>query len=309
MAYADGRPPNGVGNHNNFDLEDAPTPSGQSQPVVPWVGVSPDYFKLLGLHLLEGRLLDERDSLPTAEPVIVVDRAWARRFFPNGSAVGRRLKDGGCTACAWTIVVGVVTEVKYDGLDRPDNGTVYSPWNPQLNLYYLIARTSVTATTIVPQLRDVVRRLDADLPLSEAATIDDLVDQSLTRPRSLSVLVVAVATVALMLSLIGIYGVMAYYVQQHAKDIGIRLALGGSRGNLFRLVVGQGMTVVAGGVALGLLAALAATRAMSSLLFGVDAADVSTFAAVAVLMTIVALAACALPAHRAVARPAGVCSA
>jgi len=307
VAYADGRPPNGVGNHNNFDLEDAPTPAGQSQPVVPWVGVSPDYFKLLGLQLLEGRLLDDRDSLPTAESVIVVDRAWARRFFPNGSAVGRRLKNGGCTTCAWTVVVGVVTAVKYDGLDRPDNGTVYSPWNPQLNTYYLIARTGVAATTIVPQLRDAVRRLDADLPLSEVATMDDLVDQSLTRPRSLSVLVVAVAAVALLLSLIGIYGVMAYYVQQHAKDIGIRLALGGSRGDLFRLVVGQGMTVVAGGVALGLLAALLLTRAMSSLLFGVGAADLSTFAAAAALMTVVAFAACALPAHRAVGvEPAAV---
>jgi putative ABC transport system permease protein len=159
----------------------------------------------------------------------------------------------------------------------------------------------------VPRLRDVVRRMDADLPLAEVATIDDLVDRSLTRPRSLSILVAAVATVALLLSLIGIYGVMAYYVQQHAKDIGIRLALGGSRGDLFRLVVGQGMTVVAGGVAIGLLAALAATRAMSSLLFGVGAADAPTFAAAAALMMVVAFAACALPAHRAVGvQPASV---
>jgi putative ABC transport system permease protein len=302
VAYADGRPPNGVGNHNNFDLEDAPTPAGQSQPVVAWISVSPAYFQLLGLKLLEGRLFDERDARTSdnAERPIVVDRAWARRFFPIGSVIGRRLKEGGCTQCPWTVVVGVVTEVKYDGLDSPDAGTVYSPWNPQNSLYYLIARTGVTATTIVPRLRDVVRRMDGDLPLSEIATIDDLVDRSLTRPRSLSILVAAVATVALLLALIGVYGVMAYYVQQHAKDIGIRLALGGSRSDLFWRVVGQGMTVVAAGVALGLLAALAATRAMSSLLFGVSAADVPTFAAVAALMTIVAFAACALPAHRAV---------
>jgi putative ABC transport system permease protein len=309
VAYADGRPPNGVGNHNNFDLEDAPTPSGQSQPVVAWISVSPEYFQLLGLKLLEGRFFDERDARTpdNAERPIVVDRAWARRFFPGGSVIGRRLKEGGCTQCPWTVVVGVVTAVKYDGLDSPDAGTVYSPWNPQFSLYYLIARTGVAATTVVPRLRDVVRRMDGDLPLSEVATIDDLVDRSLTRPRSLSILVAAVATVALLLSLIGIYGVMAYYVQQHAKDIGIRLALGGSRGDLFRLVVGQGMTVVAGGVAIGLLAALAATRAMSSLLFGVGAADVPTFAAVAALLTVVAFAACALPAHRAVGvQPASV---
>src|SRR5437764_14599612 len=127
------------------------------------------------------------------------------------------------------------------------------------------------------------------------------------RPRSLSLLVSAVAAVALLLSVIGIYGVMAYYVQQHAKDIGIRLALGGSRGDLFRLVVGQGMAVVAGGVVVGLLVSLAATRAMSSLLFGVSAADPRTFVATAGILALVALAACAIPARRAIAvEPASV---
>ena len=153
---------------------------------------------------------------------------------------------------------------------------------------------------MVPAVRTAVRGLDAGLPFSNVATIDELVNRPLARPQSLSVLVATLAAVALLLSVIGVYGVMAYYVQQHAKDIGIRLALGGSRGDLFRLIVGQGMTVVAGGVALGLLAALAATRAMSSLLFGVGTADVPTFAAVAALMTVVAFAACALPARRAV---------
>src|SRR5262249_7763393 len=132
-------------------------------------------------------------------------------------------------------------------------------------------------------------------------------DRSRARRRSLSVLVPAVAAVALLLSLIGVYGVMASYVQQHKKDIGIRLALGGSRGDLFRLVVGQGMTVVAGGIVVGLLAALAVTRAMSSLLFGVSAADLRTFVAVAGMLTAVALAGCAIPARRAVGvQPASV---
>ena len=149
--------------------------------------------------------------------------------------------------------------------------------------------------------------MDPNLPVSSVATFDDLVDASLARPRSLSVLVSTVATVALLLAVIGIYGVMAYYVQQHAKDIAIRLALGGSPGSLFRLVVGQGMTFVGAGVAVGLIVSFAATRAMSSLLFGVSASDPMTFAAVACVLAGVALAACALPAGRAIrVQPAAV---
>ncbi len=152
-----------------------------------------------------------------------------------------------------------------------------------------------------------MRELDPNRPFSTVATLDDLVDTYLTGRRSLSVLVSAVAAVALLLSIIGIYGVMAYYVQQHARDIGIRLALGGSRGDLFRLVVGQGMAVVSAGVAIGLLVSFGATRAMSSLLFGVSAADPRTFAGVAGILTTVALAACAIPARRAIAvQPASV---
>ena len=126
IAFADSRPPNGAGNFNNFDLEDFPTAAGQSQPVTPWVSVSPDYFRLLGLSLLDGRLLEERDGAAANLESVVVDRAWARRFFPNQSAVGKRFHEGGCTTCPWTTVVGVVSEVKYAGLDKPDDGTVYT---------------------------------------------------------------------------------------------------------------------------------------------------------------------------------------
>src|SRR5205823_1337284 len=130
-ATADGRPPNDVNNLNNFDLEDAPTPSGQSQPIAPWISVTPEYFRLLGLNLLQGRLLDARDGLTTTVESVVVDRAWAARFFPHGNAVGRRLKEGGCTQCPWTTVVGVISDVKYMGLDKPDRGTVYAAMPPQ----------------------------------------------------------------------------------------------------------------------------------------------------------------------------------
>ena len=312
VAFADGRPPNGVGNYNNFDLEDFPAAAGQSQPVTPWVSVTPGYFRLLGLTLLDGRLLEERDgSLPNIESV-VVDRAWARRFFPNQRAVGKRFHEGGCTTCPWTTVVGVVSEVKYNGLDKPDDGTVYTAMAGQGSaspdrVRFFLARTDVDAMAVAPAVQQAVRELDPSLPLAGFATLDDLVEQSLQRPRSISMLVGSFAAVALVLSLVGIYGVMAYYVQQQTKDIGIRLALGGRPGHVLGMIVREGMKVVAGGVLAGLLLAFGATRLMSSLLFGVGAADAATFAAVAIVMVGVALAACLVPARRAIGvQPAAV---
>jgi predicted permease len=299
VAFADGRPPNDVGNFNNFDLEDFPTPAGQSQPVTPWVSVTPEYFQMLGIALVEGRLLDQRDARTDNLESVVVDRAWARRFFPNGSAVGKRFREGGCTSCPWTAVVGVVSDVKYAGLDKPDEGSVYWPLTPDSGNRYLIARTHLDPAMVLPAVQQVVRQLDPGLPFSSVATYDELVALSLERPRVLSLLVGSFATVALVLSIIGIYGVMAFYVQQHLKDISIRLALGGSPADVLRVVVGHGMKVVLGGVIVGLVTAGFLTRLMSSLLFGVDATDGLIFTVVTALLLGVALVACLVPARRA----------
>jgi putative ABC transport system permease protein len=300
VAFADGLPPSGVGNLNNFDLEDFPAPPGQSQPSTPWVATTPEYFRVLGLTLLEGRLLDERDALTQDLESVVVDRAWAQRFFPNRSAVGKRFREGGCTTCPWISVVGVVSDVKYLGLDEPDDGTVYSPISEQELARFLVVRTRADPSTLLPALQRVVRELDPSAPLSNIATMDDLVTQSLERPQSLSWLVATFALVALVLSVVGISGVMGYYVHQHLKDISIRMALGGSSADVLRLVMGHGMRVVVTGVFLGVLAALGVTRLMSSLLFGVTAADALTFLTVSGGLVIVALVACFVPARRAI---------
>lgn len=306
VASADSLPPNQVGQHNNFDLEERPAQPGQSQPVTPWAGISPGYVPTLGLKLVEGRLLDERDAQAETLPAVMVDRAWARRFFPNESAVGKRLRSGGCTDCPWTTVVGVLSEVKYEGLEQSDQGTVYWPINAG-TARFLIVRTTADPLSVAPAVREAVRSLEPAAPMTNIATVGSLVDQSLLRPQSLSLLVASFAGVALLLSIIGIYGVMGYYVQQHLKEIGIRIALGGNRGDVARLVIGQGMTVVVAGVIAGTAVAFAATRLMASLLFGVGAADPRTFAAVAVLMLSVALVACAVPAWRAMRlQPAAV---
>ena len=196
IAFTDGRPPDDVDNFNNFDLEEAPTPSGKSQPVTAWVAVTPDYFQLLGLTLLEGRLLNERDGLADNLESVVVDRAWAKRFFPGKKAVGKRFKEGGCTTCPWTSVVGVVSEVKYAGLDQPDQGTVYTALEPASRFRYIVVRTTAAPASVLANVRQVVREIDPALPFSSVATFDELIDRSLQRPRSLSLLVAAFAVVA-----------------------------------------------------------------------------------------------------------------
>jgi putative ABC transport system permease protein len=305
VAFADGRPPNDVNNFNNFDLEDAPTPPGHSQPVTPWVDVSPDYFRVLGLPLLDGRLLDGRDSLPNSPPVVVVDRAWGRRFFPRQSAVGRHLREGGCTTCPMTTVVGVVSDVKYAGLDKPDEGTVYAPMAPERMGRSLIIRTSADPAAVVGAVRQAIREVNPTLPLYNVATVDELVERSLDRPRSLSMLIGGLAISALVLSIIGIYGVMAYHVHQHTKEIGIRIALGGSRRAVLGLIVGQGMRTVGVGVAVGLLAAVSLARLTASLFFGVGAGDPATLAGVCALLLGTALMACLIPALRVTALEPG----
>ncbi|HET7746808.1 MAG TPA: ADOP family duplicated permease, partial [Vicinamibacteria bacterium] len=269
VAYADDRPPQ-IGNVNNFDLEDFPSES--RQPLAPFLGVTPEYFDLLRLPLLSGRRLDRQDALKETIEAVVVDRAWEKRFFAEGTAVGKRFREGGCTTCPWTTVVGVVPNVQYGGLSNPDEGAVYYPLPPGERARFLIVRTRIDPQRALPTVAWVLRELDPSLPLAGVATMDDVVASSLERPRSLALVVAAFGVVALLLSIVGIYGVMAYYVQQHWKDISIRMALGGRAGTIVRWIVGQGMGVVAGGVVVGLVEAVFAARAVTGLLFRVGAA-------------------------------------
>ncbi len=298
-AFADSLPPDTAFNINNFDLEERPTVAGQSQPSTPWVAVTPDHFRVLGLQLLDGRLLEQRDAETQNLEAVVVDRAWAQHFFPGKSAVGKRFKEGGCTACPWTTVVGVVSDVKYNGLDQPDQGTVYSPMAGGVSRFALI-RTNGDPGAVIPSLRQAVRSLDPNVALTSLATGDDLVAQSLERPASLSLLVGSFATVALILSVIGVYGVMSYYVQENRREISIRRALGGAEPDVLRLVIGRGMTVVVAGLAIGIGLAFASTRLLSTLLFGVGAADPTTLALVSLSLLAVALLACLFPARQAI---------
>jgi putative ABC transport system permease protein len=298
VSFADSRPPSDINQENDINLEDHPTPPGKIRPASPWVGVTPEFFRTVGLSLQEGRLLDVSDFADNAAEVVVVDRAWADRFFPGQRVLGRRFHSGGCDACPWTSVVGVVGTVKYLGLDAPDQGTVYWPLNERERSRYIMIRSDRPSALTAP-LQQAMRELDPNLALSGVATVDDLVTSSLSTPRYLSVLVGTFAAAALLLSLVGIYGVMTYFVQQRRRDIGIRLALGGDPSQVGRLVIGQGLAVVAVGVVLGLGTSVFTSQIISSVLFGVSATDPSTMVMVPGVLIVAAIIACALPARRA----------
>ncbi len=301
VGHGSGRPPQEVDMLNNFNLEDKPTPTDQAEPVVPWPVVSRDYFRTLGIPLLKGRLFDERDR-DGAPSVAVVDQAWAARFFPNEDPIGRRFRSGGCNRpdCPWTTVIGVVGNVKFTGLDIPAQGTIYEPqlqntWWGQV----LFVRTAGDTDSVLPAIRAIVRELDPALPISSVATMDELMQNALDSPRNTLSLIAAFAAVALLLAAIGIYGVMSYFVQQHTRDIGIRLALGAGPAAVLRLIVGKGLRVVVVGVAIGVSAALWLTRFMTSILFEVSATDTVTFVSVTAGLVVTAAIAVTLPARRA----------
>jgi predicted permease len=302
VGFSNGRPPDRYPMENNFVLVDRPVPPGATEPSVPWMSATPEYFGALGVPLIEGRVFDDLDLADDAEPVLIVDQAWAERFFPGERALGRGVLQGGCPTCTPFRIVGIVGSARYTGLDHSGGGTVYWPYWPLLGTDrsgFFFVRTSIDPLSVLPSVRAVVREMDPSLPVAGAATMEALVHGSLDTPRYLTILVTGFAAVALLLSVIGVYGVMSNFVQHHTKDIAIRIAVGGGPGSVSRAVVGRGMRLVGIGVAVGVGGALLLTRYMSSLLYEVGTTDTMTFSAVPALMLSVAVLACFLPARRA----------
>lgn len=270
--------------------------------------VSPDYFKTLGIALKSGRLLTEADN-ETAPPVAVVDEAFEKRFWPDTGAVGKRFvyRFNNGTNIQWGQVVGVVSHVRHYGIDevkqfglaQEGREEFYQPYaqNPS-NRMYLAIKTSVDPLSLTNAVRGEVLSLDPSQPIYDIKTMDQLASTSLAQRQLNMVLFASFSGIALILAAVGIYGVMSYSVTQRTHEIGIRMALGARQRNVLGLVVRQGMMLAITGVVVGLGAAIGLTRLMSSLLFGVSATDPLTFAAIAVTLTIVALAACLVPARR-----------
>ncbi|HWS90362.1 MAG TPA: ABC transporter permease [Pyrinomonadaceae bacterium] len=302
--------PFGRAAEKGYWLEGMPEPRQSSDwPDVYAQWVSPEFHQTLGIGLLAGRYIEERDVADSPQ-VALVDDEFVRRNFPNGSppdALGKRLRFGGDDE-PWFEIVGVVSHVRQNGLDEEGRPGVYRPWAQigprQLAAGYtramdFIVKTSVEPTQLVEPIRGAVQSLDRDQPLGNVRTLESLVEQTVAPRRFSMTLATVFACVALVLGAVGLYGVLSYTVAQRAREIGIRMALGARRADVHRLVISQGMALALAGVAAGVAASLALTRLMSGLLFGVSATDAPTFVVITLLLLLVALVACYLPARRA----------
>ena len=253
------------------------------------------YFETMGIPLKAGRLFNQYDTAD-APRVAVIDERMARDYWPNTNAVGKRFRTGGADSKGpWITVVGIVGRVKQYALDADDRIALYLPHAQ----YPTRAMSIVVRGATAQAVRAHLRALDPGLPVYQVRSMEDRVAESLARRRFTLVMLAAFAVLSLVLAAIGIYGVMSYLVTQGTREIGIRMALGASTETVFAFVLRRGMSIACGGLAAGMLAAYPLTGLMQSLLFGVKASDMATYAAAAVTLALVALIACYLPARRA----------
>jgi putative ABC transport system permease protein len=280
-------------------IDGRPVPPIGERPIILLGIVGPDYFKTMGIPLLQGRFFDDRDNA-TAPVTVIINQSFARRFFPDENPIGKRVLTGGAQPVARE-VVGVVGDIRQLGLDTAPNESFYlcSNQRPQLAMA-VVVRTEGPPTSVSSALRARVLAIDHDQPIASVQTMEELVTSSVSSQRFISMLLGTFAAVALLLAAIGIYSVMAYTVSQRTGEIGLRMALGAGSQDVLRLVVGQGMTMALIGVAIGLIGAFGLTRVMSSLLFNISATDPITFVAVPLILTGVATGACLVPARRAI---------
>ncbi|MFL6215596.1 MAG: ABC transporter permease [Blastocatellia bacterium] len=286
----------------SFEIEGQPLPPGQ-HPSSAYRAVSLDYFRAMGIRLLKGRDFNERDGYDAA-PVIIINEAYAERYFPNEDPLGKRIRPGISVETgkrpAWREVIGVVGNVRHQSLTRDFTPEYYVPQSQiPFDSMTLVVKTASDPHGIVNAVREEVRAMDKDLPLFNIRTMDDYLSRSVAQPRLIALLLMIFAGLALLLTMIGLYGVMSYSVAQRTHEIGIRMALGASPRDVLALVVKQGMLVVAVGVGIGLAVAYLVTKVMAGLLFGIGAKDPLTFAAIAAIIAGIALAACFVPARRA----------
>jgi putative ABC transport system permease protein len=268
--------------------------------------ISPDYFKTMGIPLLSGRFFDTHDD-ENAMGAVIINQTAAKQVWPGQNPLGQVVVAIGNIAPARAVVVGVVGDVRFGGLDTDSDIEVYFSYpqipegvsNGVIGSMAVVARTGGAPENLAPVIRRTVASLDKDIPVSSVVTMKDLELNSAGSRKFQMTLLGTFAAIALALAIVGIYGVISYWVVQRTKEIGIRIAIGAESRDVLRLVVGKGMMLAMAGLALGIAAGFALTRLMSGLLFGVAPTDAPTFVIAGVLLTSTALAACGIPAWRA----------
>ena len=289
---------------DSFEIEGRVAPADGSSLSANFNPIGPDYFVTVGAPMVKGRQFTAQDD-PDHPGVVIINEAFVRNYFPNEEPLGRRLKLGpsriwrGQRLTSFEIV-GVVRDVKSAGLQAASEPTYYVPaTQAPLHDMTLMVRTTTEPATIVPSLRQAVWAVDPNQPISNVATMEQIVSDSIAQPRLNMTLMGLFGALALILAAVGIYGLLSYAVTQRTQEMGIRMALGAQVGDVLGLVLKQGMILALIGQAIGLAGALALTRLIRGLLFGVTPTDVTIFVAVTGVLTTIALLACYLPARRA----------
>jgi predicted permease len=287
---------------NAFTLENDTLPPGSPQPGAFRVIVTPDYLKTLGVKLVEGRFYEEADMAP-GRRLFVVDQSFARKFFPDRPAIGGRFSFGGRPEKPeeWPQIIGIVKDVPHNGVEeKSGNPFIYQIMQGGRPAgLTLFVRTNRPASDMVAALRTKVRAIDPSLPIFEAGGLEEAVDSSFDNRRAVMLLLATFASLALFLSALGIYGVLAYDVSQRTREIGVRSAIGASRGQIASLILRQGLWKGGIGIVVGLVGAALLSRSMTTLLFDVRPTDPSVYAVVSFVLIAVALLASYLPARRA----------
>ena len=284
-----------LGFTNSFVIEGREAEAARGQAEIYTRMVTPSYFRTVGLPLIQGRALADRDDAH-APQVAVLNESAARRYFPNTSPLGHRIRFWG----TWRTIVGVVGNERFHGLTEETPPAVYTPlWQTPMASVVLLVRTSRDPLQLWPAVHREVASVDPEIALYNVVTMPQALSRSVAQQRFTMLLLGAFAGAAMLLALIGVHGVLSYAVAQRTREVGIRMALGASRRTVARLIVGRGAVLSAVGITLGVGGAIAGSRLLSGLLFGVTALDPATYLIVAVSVAAVALLACVLPARRA----------
>jgi putative ABC transport system permease protein len=296
-----GLPPLRPVNSNTTPIEGyVPSPDRPAMNIDFFQTVGPRYFETMGVRLIEGRFFDERDG-PGAPRAVIVNESLAQHVWPNQSALGHRVQPGGPPD--WWTIVGVVEDVKNNGVDQPAGTELYLSYlqtgGGALRAGYLVVRTRSRPSGLIGAARDAIRSLDPSLPINKVREMDDVIASVQSRPRLLTVLLTMFACVALVLATIGIYGVISYSVTQRTNEFGIRIAMGASSSDVLRVVLRLGLVLWLAGLILGAIGAFWLTRFLAGVLFGISAVDPGTFAGMVLLLGAVTLLACCIPARRA----------
>ncbi|HXB98963.1 MAG TPA: ABC transporter permease, partial [Terriglobales bacterium] len=263
------------------------------------IRVSPDYFMLMQCPLIRGRFFLESDESGKQE-VAIIDETTARRYWSGIDPVGRRLRLGGNPSLPWVTVVGIVKDMKQDGLDTDGVPHIFRPIYQQSGrVMSVVALTSLPASLLESQIRIEIQTVDPTLPVFNIRSMNDVIDVSIAPRRFSAELVGVFAAVAMLLSSIGIYGLLAYIVGQRSREIGIRVALGAQRPDILKLILGKGLLIAGTGIAIGLILSAISAPLIAGLLYGVHPIDVIVFVTVPLILLVVAFLATYIPARRA----------